>query len=194
MGPPRCVLCGKREDWLCTACRAEARPPQEAMAIKDVATAVAPWAYEGGPRSLILALKLRGLKGAADPLIDEMVRCSRLSGIDADAVTWVPARSRDVRARGFDHAEVLARGVASQLGLPADPLLARRGHQRDQAGLDRTHRLSNLTTAFVARGAMSGALLLIDDLVTTGATAASCARALESAGAGHVDLLVGCRR
>lgn len=193
-GPPRCVLCAKREDWLCTACRAEARPPQEPMAIKDVVVAAAPWAYEGGPRSLVLALKLRGLKGAAGPLVDEMVGCCRRSGMQADAVTWVPARRRDIRARGFDHAEVLALGVATQLGLPADPLLARRGHQRDQAGLDRAHRLSNLATAFGARAAISGAVLLVDDLVTTGATAASCARALKSAGAARIDLLVSCRR
>ena len=193
-GPPRCVLCTRREDWLCRSCRSEARPPHEAMVIKDVSSAVAPWAYEGGPRSLILALKLRGLKAAADPLIDAMVRCSRRNGIAADAVTWVPARRRDARARGFDHAEVLARGVAERLGLPAAPLLVRRGHQRDQAGLDRAHRLSNLATAFEARAQTAGSVLLVDDLVTTGATAAACAKALKRAGADRVDLLVGCRR
>lgn len=193
-GPPRCVLCRKREDWLCASCRSRALPPQEAMAIEDVASAVAPWAYEGGPRRLILALKLRGLKAAATPLIDAMVRSSRLAALDADVVTWVPARSRDRAARGFDHAEVLARGVAARLGLPAASLLARRGHQVDQAGLDRARRLTNLASAFRAPGGVSGRILLIDDLVTTGATARSCAGALTAAGAARIDVLVGCRR
>ena len=164
------------------------------MAIKDVASAVAPWAYEGGPRSLVLALKLRGLKAAAAPLIDVMVHCSRSAPIDSEIVTWVPARSKDKAARGFDHAEVLARGVAAKLGLSAIPLLARRGHQPDQAGLDRSHRLQNLTSAFVPTTAAAEKVLLIDDLVTTGATATACASSLRCAGAERIDLLVACRR
>lgn len=193
-GPPRCVLCRKREDWLCAVCREQARPPQEAIVIRGVTRALAPWAYEGGPRSLILALKLRGLKTAAGPLIEEMARCATRAAVDAEAVTWVPARARDRTLRGFDHAEVLARGVASRTGVPAVPLLARRGYQADQAGLTRSERLSNLAAAFAARSAPPRSILLIDDLVTTGATAAACTAALKGAGAGRVDLLVACRR
>lgn len=193
-GSPRCLVCHRRAGWLCGSCRAAARPPHEAMVIKDVTHAVAPWAYEGGPRSLLLALKLRGLKDAAGPLIDAMVECSRRERVDADVVTWVPARRRDRLARGFDHAEVLATGVAARLGLGTAPLLARRGHQVDQAGLDRSHRFSNLAAAFEAPATAPATVLLVDDLVTTGATASSCAGALKDAGAQRVDVLVGCRR
>lgn len=193
-GPPRCVTCRKREDWLCASCAADARPPQESMAIKDVTTALSPWAYEGGPRALVLALKLRGLKQAAAPLIAAMVRCARTNCLDADLVTWVPARAKDRAKRGFDHAEVLARGVAADLGLVAAPVLTRRGHQLDQAGLDRIHRISNLSAAFAATTPLNGTILLVDDLVTTGATAASCAAALKASGARRVDVLAGCRR
>lgn len=114
--------------------------------------------------------------------------------MDADVVTWVPARNKDRALRGFDHAEVLARGVGARLGLPAAALLARRGHQLDQVGLDRTQRLLNLTSAFGALRSVGGSILLIDDLVTTGATARACAEALTGAGAGRLDLLVACRR
>ena len=193
-GPPRCVACRTRADWLCMPCRAEARPPQEAMVINGVARGLAPWAYEGGPRSLILALKVRGSRGAAGPLIDAMVRSARTARLDADTVTWVPARRKDKLARGFDHAEVLAVGVARGLGVPAAPLLRRRGHQLDQAGLDRKHRLTNLAKAFEAADPVSGTVLLVDDLVTTGATAACCAGALTAAGAERIDLLAACRR
>ena len=193
-GPPRCVVCRHRADWLCATCRAAARPPQEDLVIRDVTRAVAPWAYEGGPRSLVLALKLRGLRGAAEPLVDAMVRCSGRSALDPTTITWVPARRRDKARRGFDHAEVLARGVAAGLGGTALPLLERRGHQADQAGLDRAHRLGNLRSAFVAADGVPGSVLLCDDLVTTGATAAACATALRSAGARRVEVLVACRR
>lgn len=193
-GPPRCVVCRTRADWLCLSCRAEAGPPQEAMVIKGVERGLAPWAYEGGPRSLILAMKVRGLRGAAGPLIEAMLRSARSGRLDADTVTWVPARRKDKAARGFDHAELLARGVAEGLGLPATPLLGRRGHQLDQVGLDREHRLTNLAKAFEAADPVSGTVLLVDDLVTTGATAACCAGALSAAGAERIDLLAACRR
>lgn len=192
-GPPRCVVCRKRQDWLCALCRAKARPPQEPMVIKDVTRAVAPWAYEGGPRSLVLALKLRGSKTAADPLIEAMTECARRTGLAGDAVTWVPARHQDKAERGFDHAEVLARGVAERLGLPAIPLLARRGVQIDQAGLDRRQRSLNLVGAFTTMSRLVNPVLLVDDVLTSGATASSCATVLKAAGATRIDLLVACR-
>ncbi len=154
---------------------------------------MAPWLYEGGPRSLVLALKLRSARTAAAPLVEAMTTAAYRARIDADVVTWVPARTRDIHRRGFDHAEVLARGVAERLGLPRDRLLQRRGVQRDQAGLDRLQRLSNLAGAFHTPGAVGDRVLLVDDLVTTGATAASCAGALSGAGAATITLLVGCQ-
>ena len=142
---------------------------------------------------MILALKLRGIRTAAGPLVLAMATECRRAGVSATAVTWVPARSADRRRRGFDHAEVLARGVASALGLPAVHALSRRGVQADQAGLDRPARAANVGGAFVASRRLDGPVLLVDDLVTTGATAAACAVALRAAGASAVALAAGCR-
>lgn len=141
----------------------------------------------------MLALKLRHARTAAEPLVEAMVLAARRARLDADLVTWVPARRRDKRQRGFDHAEVLARGVARTLGLPAVQLLERIGVQADQVGLDRASRLSNLSGAFAARRGFAGAVLLVDDLVTTGATARSCAACLLSGGASSVQLVAACR-
>lgn len=193
LGPAPCASCGKRGSWLCASCAADARPAPVQPAPPGIETVIAPWAYEGGPRSLVLALKLRHMRAAAAPLIHGMVLGARRHGIDADAVTWVPARVRDVSARGFDHAEVLGRGVAAELGLPAHALLRRKGSQRDQTGLDRPERLANLQGAFVARGRVGPRVVLVDDLVTTGATAIACAAALRSAGAASLVLLAACR-
>ena len=193
LGPARCAGCGARSGWLCGPCCVDARPARTDVVINDVARTVAVWAYEGGPRGLVLALKVRSLRGASEPMIEALaVRC-RTGRVAADVVTWVPARRRDISHRGFDHAAVLARGVAERLGLPCDALLERRGWQPDQAGLDRTRRLVNLRDAFVARGRIGGRVLLVDDLMTTGATATACARALRGAGAASVEVAVVCR-
>lgn len=155
--------------------------------------AVAPWSYRGAPRSLVLALKLRGMRTAAGPLAAAMADECRRAGVTARSVTWVPARRADRRRRGFDHAEVLARSVAAGLGLPAISALARRGDQADQAGLDRRARAANVGGAFVASTRLEGPVLLVDDLVTTGATATACAGPLRSAGASAVELAAACR-
>lgn len=178
---------------MCGSCRARCAPPSGRISLDGIDAAVAAWSYEGAPRSLVLALKLRGARSAAEPLIGAMASACRRGGIAGASVTWVPARRSDVRRRGFDHAEVLARGVAAALGLPATAMLVRRGVQVDQAGLDRHARAANLTGAFEAARPLEGPVLLVDDLVTTGATATAGARALRSAGASRVDLATACR-
>ncbi len=191
-GPARCVACRARAGWLCSRCAREAAPPATPVVIPGIARALSPWTYEGGPRALVLALKLRHMRSAAVPLVAGIVGTCRSAWFGADAVTWVPARARDQARRGFDHAEVLGRGVAHGLGLPPAPVLRRTGMQPDQAGLSRAQRLSNLDGAFGAVRPVTGHLLLIDDLVTTGATAAACAACLVSAGATQVTLATAC--
>ena len=193
LGPPRCAGCGVRSGWLCAGCLDRARPARAGVVIKDVTRTAAAWAYEGGPRALVLALKVGGLRGAAEPMGAALAVTCRRERLAPDVVTWVPARRRDISIRGFDHAEVLARALARRLGSPCRSLLGRRGSQPDQAGLDRARRLVNLRDAFKARESVAGRVLLVDDLVTTGATASACATALRRAGASGVDVAAVCR-
>jgi predicted amidophosphoribosyltransferase len=115
----------------------------------------------------------------------------RAQGVLGDVLTWVPGRARDIRDRGFDHAEILARTVASALRLPARRCLTRADARPDQAGLSAQERWRNLEGAFAA-ARRRGRLIVVDDLVTTGATAAACARALLAAGSGAVEVLAAC--
>jgi predicted amidophosphoribosyltransferase len=160
---------------------------------KGVRAVAAPWAYEGPARALILTLKVRGLQAAAAPVLEGMIAASRRVGFTGSAVTWVPGHRADIRRRGFDHAEILARGVARQLGLRALPLLQRRRETVDQTSLSARGRALNVRGAFEAARRPSEVVILVDDLITTGATAGACAQVLRAAGARAVEVLVACR-
>jgi predicted amidophosphoribosyltransferase len=182
----RCLACGGPGTSLCSSCRSSLRRSPQGPVPKGATAVAAAWAYEGPARALILTLKIRGLRGAAAPLIEGMVSAGRRVGLTGSVVTWVPAHRSDVRKRGFDHAEVLARGLAHEAGLQAHRLIRRRQASRDQASLSAPDRALNVRDAFGAYASPAG-VVLVDDLITTGATAAACAHALRAAGARKVE-------
>lgn len=158
-----------------------------------VASLIAAWAYDGIARDLVLALKERGRRACAAPMAAAAARAVWRAGLGAAVLTWVPCRPGDRRARGYDHGEVLAHAVGARLGLPARPLLRRTREVRDQVGLSRAGRRANLEGAFAAAGAVPTRVALVDDVLTTGATAAVCAAALRRGGARAVEVVVACR-
>jgi ComF family protein len=177
----RCAACGRSGEVLCHPCRfslASVRPLRSPEGIR------AAFAFEGTPRELIVALKFRHRRSAAGVLATHMVR--RLEFADVDVVTWAPTSARRVQRRGYDQAEAIARAVARQLGVPCRRLLYR-AHGTPQTGKTRTERL--VGPAFRARQPRHGlAVLVVDDVVTTGATLRTAAEALHSAGVDHVQL------
>ncbi|MFP5310307.1 MAG: ComF family protein [Actinomycetes bacterium] len=108
-----------------------------------------------------------------------------------DVVTWVPSRSDAVRARGVDHARVLGRAAGAALGLPALPLLAAAPGRPDQAArtgpVRRQVRPDDLVPVVPVAGAR---VLLVDDVLTTGATLGLAAWVLRRAGAASVEASV----
>lgn len=191
LGPARCVGCRRIGSLLCGGCAARVArgtgPP-----VRGVGRVLSPWAYDGPARALVLALKLEGLRAAAGPLVAAMVAEAIAGGVEASLVAWVPCRARDRRRRGFDHAEVLGRGVGRALGLQARPLVALARESPDQASLPAAARRRNLVGAFKA-APTPASVLLVDDVVTTGATVAACASALRAAGCPLVEVLAACR-
>lgn len=188
--PARCAGCKQSGSHLCQACR-KGLGRAHVPVVPGVDQVVVGFPYEGGARSLVLDLKLKGDRGAAVPLADAIGREVVAAGLEAEVITWVPGRAHENRRRGLDHAGALATEAGRRLGLPVRSLLSRTGERPDQASLGAAERWANLQGAFVARDCPAR-VAVVDDLVTTGATAAACARALRVAGALRVEVLAAC--
>lgn len=150
--------------------------------------------YRGGARSLVKSLKFRSETGLVKPvagLMAERLRKADFFG-GIDAVIPVALHERRRRRRGFDQALLLAEGVTEATGLSLRPhALMRIRETPSQAMLRRKERLVNVQGAFAVRESLKGAgVLLIDDVMTTGATMTECARACREAGARKVFALI----
>jgi ComF family protein len=113
--------------------------------------------------------------------------------LPADVITWVPLSRRRRARRGFDQAQVIAEEVAALLDLPARPLLRRVRETRAQARKGGTERRVALRDAFVATSDPPRRVILVDDVLTTGATAAACAEVLTRGGAERASVLTAAR-
>jgi ComF family protein len=156
-----------------------------------VVGARAPFLYDGPARQAIHRLKFSGWRHVADALARAMVA---VGPSDADAVTWVPLARRRLAERGYDQAHALARAVASRLRLPLVRCTRRVIATGPQARRSGEERRSAMVGAFAPRGeAPPGRILLVDDVLTTGATVSECARAVIEAGGREVFVLTAAR-
>ena len=149
-------------------------------------------AYAGSLRDALHALKFGGKRALARPLGALIVeQCGVLLGPHVDALVPVPlARARE-RQRGFNQATLVAAHLAASSGLAVKPgWLSRRRSTRPQTELTAAERRANVARAFAASPSVAGThVLLVDDIVTTGATVAECARTFRAAGARAVGVL-----
>lgn len=194
--PPKCVLCRKLlksgEIDLCRECRADA--PEYAgkkINIRFLDSFAAVWYYEGNVRRSLLRFKFYNARsyGVSYGRILAM-RLQREYPDGFDMLTWVPvSRLRKLR-RGYDQVELLAKAVGRELGLSPVPTLKKIRNNRPQSRLkDPASRRANVLGAYrlLEGAAVKGQrVLLLDDILTTGATAGECARVLLSAGAKEV--------
>jgi len=155
------------------------------------------WAYEGVGGKLVRRLKFDQVKAAALPLTEGMAETVRSMGLPDDTVvTWVTMPDSRRRERVIDHAQILAEGMADLAGLPCRQLIRRVENDeplRHQLGLNAAERRHNLQGTFICGERLSGTVLLIDDVYTTGATTETCAAALLAAGADWVVILTAVR-
>ena len=151
--------------------------------IEGVDALWAGWCHEGAAAELVRALKYGRATTAVTPIADRMASVVRAAPV-AELVTWVPCSPTRRSERGFDPAELLARAVARRLGLRARRLL-RRLDDQPQTARSLDGRLDGPELA-VRRCPRRAAVLVIDDVCTTGSTLRVAAAALRAGGAAAV--------
>lgn len=148
-------------------------------------------AYEGAARDLVSRLKYRNARSSVPFLADGMAGLAAAEDLVVDVVTWAPTSGARRRERGFDQAELLARAVARRIGpVPCRALLLR---IPGPAQTGRTLESRREGPAFRPARPCPPTVLLVDDVVTSGATMAAAAAVLRSAGAIRVHVLAAAR-
>lgn len=194
--PPKCLLCRRvladEELDLCHDCRTngpECTNYQKKLPFIDSWAAV--WYYEDAPRHSLLRYKFRGKRNYAKGygrLLAMKLQERHPEGFDI--LTWVPVSRLRKFTRGYDQVELLARSVGAELDIEPLPLLRKIRHNPPQSGIvgDAQRRANVLGVYRVENPEIlrEKKVLLLDDIITTGATAGECARVLLTAGAKEI--------
>jgi len=145
--------------------------------------------FEAELRDLVHLLKYGRVQTLARPL-GKFLSAALPRDQAFDALVPMPLHWRKRWERGFNQSDLLAQEVSRRTGIPVRKVVRRTKRTAAQAGLTSAKRRANMSMAFRTTGSLDGQrLVLIDDVLTTGATAASCARALKRAGASYVAVL-----
>ena len=194
--PPKCILCGKllekQETDLCRACREESPEclgKHKNFSFLDSWAAI--WYYEKNIRQSILRFKFRRARHYADVYGRLLaMRLLQLYPEGFDVLTWVPISRARRFTRGYDQVELLARAVGRELGMKPVKTLKKLRNNRPQSGISgQAQRRANVLGVYrvISPAQVQGKrILLLDDIITTGATAGECARVLLTAGATEV--------
>ena len=194
--PPKCVLCGKllsgEETDLCHDCRCSIQEfPKPHIKLPYLAQWTALWYYEGNVRRSMLRFKFRGARSHAQTYGRLLAMKLLTEGTEFDILSWVPISRLRKWRRGYDQVQLIAEAVGKELGMDPHRTLIKLRNNRPQSRLgDAAQRRANVMGVYrvadpdTVRGKR---ILLLDDIMTTGATAGECARVLLTAGA--VDVI-----
>ena len=195
--PRRCPFCGRVTEGgalLCAKCAAELPVTGEHPVVEGTfGRCASPLYYEGQVREALLRFKFRGGLGSTDCFGELLCDCAAgaFSG-EFDTVSWVPVSDKRRRERGFDQSFELCRAACRHWGVEPTPTLRKTVHTKPQSGIhDAAERRANVLGVYeaIAPNVWGRKILLVDDILTTGATLTECARVLRECGAAEVVCL-----
>jgi len=181
--PARCLGCNKLSSSICSQCLGEWEISEFKTKYSQL-TVHSAVLYTPVAAKIILAAKESGSSVADQLLIQVIIGQIRKTTLDLNRIRLVPIPSskRSVRSRGRNFMIDIVRQITQQTGIPMLDCLDLTGKTRDQSGLNRRQRLQNMQGALSIKSVARGELLLVDDVITTGATLKEAARALNSQG------------
>ena len=183
--PTRCYGCNAIGLSICTLCRREWIPHYYKTQTSALSVHSA-FIYSPTASKIILAAKENGLQGADDLLIEAIIHVLNKARLDKAYFTLVPVPSsrQSQRGRGRSFIVDLTKTISKHTGIAVNDCLQVSRRVSDQSGLTRVERISNMQGAFSLRpgSILRGDAIVIDDVVTTGATLQEAARALNSQG------------
>lgn len=206
IAPHTCLVCGTEGELVCNWCRPDACPLLPSRCYKcykmtqnsqvcDKCRRTSPlkyvWVctdYQGVAKQLVYKYKLEQARSAGQLIAEFMGQT--LPYLENSLMVPIPTATTHIRSRGFDHSQLLAKNLSAKTRLPINAALSRLG-QAKQVGNKRRQRKQQLKNTFWVRSFVEGKqILLIDDVVTTGATLEEAARTLKKAGAKTVNAVV----
>lgn len=198
--PPRCPFCRSLlrdgERVVCGRCRKTlpwTHGADQAQRFAQLARCVSPLYYDGLVRRSLLRYKFSGLSAYAKAYAELLASCMDENALRCDLITWVPLGEKRLRERGYDQARLLAEEIASLRGLRCERLLVKRKDNPPQSGTGspekRRENVKGVYAAAAPSVTQGARVLIVDDIVTTGATLCECARMLKAAGAAEVSAI-----
>lgn len=195
--PPKCPFCRRLTETNERVCRncLDILPYTTTQShdrkLRYISRCVAPFYYKDSVRESLLRYKFGGLSTYSKIYAEFIAKCIDENGISCDIITWVPLSAKRFRSRGYDQARLIADALSELTGIKCVRLLKKTRHNPAQSGTGsaekRKANVSGVYSSVNTKELTGKRILLVDDIVTTGATMSECAKILTQQGCAEVQ-------
>ena len=201
-GDEKCILCGEelyKDKIICTICAGNIKICKDKFNIKvhdKWCTCYSSAYYSESMMELILKLKYKSSFKAGEAIAGYMKDTIFNNGIEFDIITYVPMTKKSIKKRGYNQSEYLAKLLGGYMNKPVVSCLNKVKDTKDQIGLGKINRWDNIQGSFKINNEYSienKNILIIDDVLTTGATIFHCCSELIEGGARKISILTGAK-
>jgi competence protein ComFC len=202
-GDGKCILCEKEiydDNYICIDCARKVKLCNDSFEIEFNNMKITSYSvsyYSGAMMELILKLKYKSNFKAGETISCYMINLIKKNNIKFDLITYIPMDKIALKKRGYNQSEYLAKVVSNALNIPLIHCLQKTQKTKDQIGLNHNERWENMKKCFKfvdnSVNIKDKKILIIDDVITTGATAFYCAHELIKNGSKKIIILTGAK-